>query len=181
MKRLKKRTAVVGVFPNRASCDRLIGAQLLEVHESWMADRNTIIPHGADGSDNPFPRCRRIRATPLGRQAELPRSEREGEITGRIVALLVNRVRACQNHFARRFENHFLACQKPFRGGAKSFRRRAKNLFARATNDFARAKNHFARVWNGFTCTRNHSGCASPFTESGKSALVLPRSCASTA
>lgn len=42
MKRLKKRTQVVGVFPNRASCDRLIGAQLLEVHEGWMADRNTI-------------------------------------------------------------------------------------------------------------------------------------------
>lgn len=41
MKRLKKRTRVVGVFPNRASCDRLIGAQLLEVHESWMNDRNT--------------------------------------------------------------------------------------------------------------------------------------------
>lgn len=35
MKRLKKRTAVVGVFPSRASCDRLIGAQLLEVHEDW--------------------------------------------------------------------------------------------------------------------------------------------------
>jgi putative transposase len=41
MKRLKKRTAVVGVFPNRSSCDRLIGAQLLEVHEQWLADRNT--------------------------------------------------------------------------------------------------------------------------------------------
>lgn len=41
MKRLKKRTRVVGVFPNRASCERLIGAQLLEVHESWMSDRNT--------------------------------------------------------------------------------------------------------------------------------------------
>lgn len=41
MKRLKKRTAVVGVFPNRASCDRLIGAQLLEVHEHWMGDRNS--------------------------------------------------------------------------------------------------------------------------------------------
>jgi transposase-like protein len=40
MKRLKKRTRVVGVFPNRASCDRLIGAQLMEVHEGWMADRN---------------------------------------------------------------------------------------------------------------------------------------------
>lgn len=36
MKRLKKRTAVVGVFPNRASCDRLIGAQLMEVHEQWL-------------------------------------------------------------------------------------------------------------------------------------------------
>lgn len=38
MKRLKKRTQVVGVFPNRASCDRLIGAQLLEVHEEWLAE-----------------------------------------------------------------------------------------------------------------------------------------------
>jgi transposase-like protein len=38
MKRLKKRTKVVGVFPNRASCDRLIGAQLLELHESWMTE-----------------------------------------------------------------------------------------------------------------------------------------------
>jgi putative transposase len=38
MKRLKKRTAVVGVFPNRASCDRLIGAQLMEVHEQWLAE-----------------------------------------------------------------------------------------------------------------------------------------------
>jgi transposase-like protein len=37
MKRLKKRTRVVGVFPNRASCDRLIGAQLLEVHEQWLS------------------------------------------------------------------------------------------------------------------------------------------------
>lgn len=38
MKRLKKRTRVVGVFPNRASCDRLIGAQLLEVHEQWATE-----------------------------------------------------------------------------------------------------------------------------------------------
>ena len=38
MKRLKKRTRVVGVFPNRSSCDRLIGAQLLELHEAWMTE-----------------------------------------------------------------------------------------------------------------------------------------------
>ena len=35
MKRLKKRSRVVGVFPNRSSCDRLLGAQLIEVHEDW--------------------------------------------------------------------------------------------------------------------------------------------------
>lgn len=38
MKRLKKRTSVVGVFPNKASCDRLIGSQLLETHEQWLAE-----------------------------------------------------------------------------------------------------------------------------------------------
>ena len=38
MRLLKKRTRVVGVFPNRASCDRLIGALLLEVHEQWEVE-----------------------------------------------------------------------------------------------------------------------------------------------
>jgi putative transposase len=40
MKRLKKRSRVVCVFPNRSSCDRLLGAQLIEVHEEWsVADK----------------------------------------------------------------------------------------------------------------------------------------------
>lgn len=42
MRRLKKRTAVVGVFPNRSSCDRLIGSQLLEVHEDWLSSAETL-------------------------------------------------------------------------------------------------------------------------------------------
>lgn len=41
MKRLKKRSRVVGVFPNRASCDRLLGAQLVEVHEQWSVEERT--------------------------------------------------------------------------------------------------------------------------------------------
>jgi transposase-like protein len=38
MKRLKKRSRVVGVFPSRSSCDRLLGAQLIEVDEDWSVE-----------------------------------------------------------------------------------------------------------------------------------------------
>jgi len=38
MKRLKARTKVVGVFPNRSSCDRLIGSLLLELNEQWALE-----------------------------------------------------------------------------------------------------------------------------------------------
>ena len=41
MKRLKARTRVVGVFPGRGSCDRLTGALLVEVHESWAVEERT--------------------------------------------------------------------------------------------------------------------------------------------
>jgi putative transposase len=37
MRRLKARTRVVCIFPNRQSCDRLIGALLIEIHEDWQA------------------------------------------------------------------------------------------------------------------------------------------------
>ena len=41
MKRLKKRSSVVTLFPSRSSCDRLLGAQLLEVHEEWAVEEHS--------------------------------------------------------------------------------------------------------------------------------------------
>lgn len=38
MQYLKKRTAVVRIFPNAASCERLIGARLVELHEKWAVE-----------------------------------------------------------------------------------------------------------------------------------------------
>ncbi|MCH8313556.1 MAG: transposase [Nitrospinae bacterium] len=38
MKEIKRRSRVVGVFPNRASCDRLVGAMLIETDEKWQVE-----------------------------------------------------------------------------------------------------------------------------------------------
>jgi len=38
MKEIKRRTRVVGIFPNQASADRLVGAHLLERHERWACE-----------------------------------------------------------------------------------------------------------------------------------------------
>lgn len=40
IKEIKRRTQVVGIFPNEAAADRLIGAHLLERHESWQCQRS---------------------------------------------------------------------------------------------------------------------------------------------
>lgn len=38
-KEIRKRTKVVGVFPNPESCERLIGSLLMEQHDEWMEDK----------------------------------------------------------------------------------------------------------------------------------------------
>lgn len=50
MKRLKKRTRVVGIFPSRGSCHRLVGSQLLELHENWQAERKSYINMACAGA-----------------------------------------------------------------------------------------------------------------------------------
>ncbi|MDQ7020151.1 MAG: IS256 family transposase [Robiginitomaculum sp.] len=39
MKEIKRRTRVVGIFPNEAAADRLIGAHLLERQDTWHCER----------------------------------------------------------------------------------------------------------------------------------------------
>lgn len=38
MREIKARTQLVGIFPNAESCDRLVGARLLELHERWQLE-----------------------------------------------------------------------------------------------------------------------------------------------
>ncbi len=52
MKRLKQRTAVVGVFPNRSACDRLVGALLVEIHEDWQLEERPYLSMREELSGN---------------------------------------------------------------------------------------------------------------------------------
>jgi hypothetical protein len=39
MREIKRRTRVVEILSNEDSCDRLVGAHLMEIHEAWLCDK----------------------------------------------------------------------------------------------------------------------------------------------
>ncbi len=92
MKRLKKRTRVVGVFPNRASCDRLVGSQLLELHEEWQTEEkayfNMEIRRGVTGAMCPAASHNSPTARYGTRPARQGSNDGGKEFTERYVALL---------------------------------------------------------------------------------------------
>ena len=45
-KELKRRTKVVGAFPNEESLLRLVGSILMEINEEWVIDRKYLTMEG---------------------------------------------------------------------------------------------------------------------------------------
>lgn len=51
-KEIRRRTRVVGIFPNKNSCMRLITAVLIEIHESWVIGKKYIDFDNEDREEN---------------------------------------------------------------------------------------------------------------------------------
>jgi putative transposase len=49
MREMRRRTRVVNIFPNEASCVRLFGSLLIELNEQWLIEKRVYLSGGDDG------------------------------------------------------------------------------------------------------------------------------------
>ncbi|MCP4494700.1 MAG: hypothetical protein GY820_46470 [Gammaproteobacteria bacterium] len=48
-KTIKRRTHIVGIFPNDTSCLRLVTALLIEMNEDWLLEKNVYLSMKQEG------------------------------------------------------------------------------------------------------------------------------------
>ena len=50
---IRRRTRVVGIFPHRGACLRLIGMLLVEMHEDWLTDDKAYLTFDDSPAEEP--------------------------------------------------------------------------------------------------------------------------------
>lgn len=84
MEEIKRRTRVVGIFPNRSSADRLVGAQLQERQDKWQCERSRYL--GEEALTQPQAKGKRTRTHAPPEKTNLQKVLGTGTRTWMIIA-----------------------------------------------------------------------------------------------